>query len=158
MADHFRMPDQVDIAWIRTGDRELASKVQQELAEGGDFFKVMIPRFGAGVEMNKGPINELSPLLQKIVVELAPGQVSPAVENEGEIIFVKLIRRHQGQPIPLAQLSLKLRQQLKEKRTVEIKREILEKLRNRSSIKVRNRVWQKVQKRLLAESAGSGKN
>ena len=81
METHFRLPDEVDIAWVRTADLVLARKVQQELMEGRDFFRVMVPRFGAGVEMRKQPLDNLSPFMQKIVIGLAPGQESPPVEK-----------------------------------------------------------------------------
>ena len=158
MADHFRQPEEVDVAWVRTADHELARKVQQELMEGRDFFKVMIPRFGAGIEMKKLPVGNLDPFLQEIIAGLAPGQISSPVEKGKEIVFVKLIRRHQGQPTPLANVAADLRKKLQRKRFSELEKEMLNKLRNLSSIKVKPQVWQRVHKNLLEESIRSGKN
>ena len=158
MTDYFRQPEEVDIAWVRTADRELARKVQQELMEGRDFFKVLIPRFGAGIEMKKLPVDSLDPFLQEIVAGLAPGQVSSPVEKGEEIVFVKLIRRHQGQPTPLAMVAASLREKLQKKRFSELEKEMLAKLKNRSSIKVKPQVWKRVRKNLLEESLRSDEN
>ena len=158
MADHFRQPEEVDVAWVRTADHELARKVQQELMEGRDFFKVMIPHFGAGIEMKKLPVGNLDPFLQEIIAGLAPGQISSPVEKGDEIVFVKLIRRHQGQPTPLAKVAADLRKKLQKKRFSELEKEMLSKLRNLSSIKVKPQVWQRVHKNLLEESVRSDKN
>ncbi len=158
MANHFRRPEEVDVAWVRTADRELARKVQQELMEGRDFFKVMIPRFGAGIEMKKLPLDSLDPFLQEIVAGLAPGQISSPVEKGEEIVFVKLIRRHQGQPTPLAMVSASLREKLQKKRFSELEKEMLAKLRNHSSVKVKPQVWERVRKNLLEESLRSAEN
>ena len=158
MADHFRQPEEVDIAWVRTADRELARKVQLELMEGRDFFKVMSPRFGAGIEMKKLPLGALDPFLQEIVADLAPGQVSSPVEKGDEIVFVKLIRRHQGQPTPLVKVAAGLAEKLQKERSSKLEREMLTKLRSHSSVKVRPQVWKQVYKNLLEESERSAEN
>ena len=158
MADHLKQPEELDIAWVRTANRKLAQKVQQELMEGGDFFKVMIPRFGSGVEMKKAPVGKLDPLLQNIVADLAPGQVSQAVESGDEIFFVKLIRRHQGQPTALSKVAADLRESLRKKRSSTLEKEMLDRLRDQSSVKIRQHIWKRVRKKLLEESLRSDKN
>ena len=152
LAEHFRTPDLVDVAWVQTSDRKLAAQIQQELKEGRDFFKVMTPRFGRGIEMQKSPLSKLPPFLRKVVGDLAPGEISAPIRRNRDTVFVKLIRRYPGQPRPLNEVSAQLRKMLREKRYREKERELLNKLRSRSTIKVDENVWQRLRRELLQEA------
>jgi len=152
LAEHFRTPDLVDVAWVQTSDRKLAAQIQQELKEGRDFFKVMTPRFGRGIEMQKSPLSKLPPFLRKVVGDLAPGEISAPIRRNRDTVFVKLIRRYPGQPRPLNEVSDQLRKMLREKRYREKERELLNKLRSRSTIKVDENVWQRLRRELLQEA------
>lgn len=152
LAEHWQRPDEYDVVWVRTGDRQLADQAAAELKRGGDFFKVMTPRFGAGIEMQRRPLKAFEPFLQKIIADLAPGEVSPPLEREQETVFVKLVRRRPGKKRDFAEVADDLGRELRQRRLKEVNRQMLEKLRSLSAIKVDQAAWQKLRQELEAVS------
>jgi parvulin-like peptidyl-prolyl isomerase len=150
LADHFRQPDEVDIAWVRTSDKKLARRLQAELDQGEDFFKVMTPRFGRGIETGRQPVNRLPAYIRKAVAKLADGQVSAPVERGDEIVFIKLVRRYPGQPRPLKEVAGELRKMLYRKRYRETEKALLAQLRKGSEIEVDEGAWKDLRRELLA--------
>ena len=152
LADHFKQPDEVDIAWVRTADQDLARRLQTQLDRGEDFFKVMAPSFGRGIETGRQPLNRLPRFMRKVVAGLADGQVSAPVKKGEETVFIKLVRRYPGRSRPLDEVAGEIKKMLYRKRYQAEEKALLKQLRSRSEITIDEGAWRDL-RRALSEKA-----
>ncbi len=149
----YLQPAVIELAWVRTGNHRLVEILDHQLQAGEDFFTVMNPYFPEITGIRKVPETELPVEIRQLVDSLVPGQVSSRVTANGETLYVKLLRRHQPQPQPLAQVATAIHDQLRERQFAGQKELMIKKLRQRSTITLNERTWHKLRQRLLADNA-----
>lgn len=143
----------VEVAVVKTSETVLAEKLTERIKAGEDYFKVMEAISPAGVQIKKVPLERLSPVVRTEVVKLAAGQVSAGVEDRENILFIKLVRKGERGLIPLNSARKQIAIELKDERFKAQRAEIVQQLRDRSSIKLNRSVWKKLNKELHEEEA-----
>ncbi len=143
----------LELAIVKTRERELAAKLHDRLKAGEDFFVVMKPIAPAGVEVKKLPLQHLSPQLQKEVGRLSDGQVVGGIEEGEEVLFIKLVRKGEQEFAPLEMVKEQIREQLLNDRFAQLRTDMIKQLRQRSVIKANRSVWKKLRKALQREES-----
>lgn len=143
----------VEVAVVQTNETALAEKLAKRLKNGEDFFTVMRPLAPSGIETRRTPADHLQPVIQKALAEMSPGQVSGALPDGENIYFVKLIKTGEEESIPLAKVAEQILTELRTERFTEVRKQMVEQLRKRSTIKVNDEAWNDLKKTLTEEGA-----
>ncbi|MBN1930618.1 MAG: peptidyl-prolyl cis-trans isomerase [Desulfobacterales bacterium] len=141
----------VDMALVKTQEKELADSLAVRLKTGEDFFSVMQVLAPAGIQVKRISFDKLSASQWDVVSKLEPGQVSGSFQDKNDICFVKLIRREEKTYIPLKEVTEQIREELKRMKFTETRKEIIHKLKERSEIQTDSNEWGKLRDQLLSE-------
>ena len=145
----------VEIALVKTKENELAQLIEGRLLQGEEFNKVVAPIAPLGVKVEKIPLDHLEKPVKEAIAGMRPGQVSRMIPVGDELVFVKLIKRNEGQVKPLEMVRAQVESDLKQQRFQAARAELLAQLRDRSRIKVKEKAWRQVVAQLESEG---GKN
>lgn len=150
--EQFSQQGLLEYAQVTTNERELADKISSQLKNGADFFSVMEPISPSGVPIKKEPLARLKPVLQEAVSELSSGQIATVVDGPNTY-FIKVVRAAETKLMPLEQVREMIVKSLEQQFYNDIRDNLVQQLRDRSSIKVNNRDWKSLRKQLLEENA-----
>lgn len=97
-AEAFRLPERVEVAIVRTGDRASAERARRELGRGGDFAAVarrysIDPSAASGGVLGALARDEMPEALAEAAFDLAPGRLSEIVALEDGYVVVRVERR-----------------------------------------------------------------
>jgi len=123
------------------------------VAMGGDFRALAHQRFDRSFQPRIIPADHLAPETAEALRQLTKNEVSSVFTVNGRSSLVQLIERTPAQPLPLAQVSAKIKDMLYKEKLNTVRKEYIDKLRAGSSHTVNNQVWQKLKKELEQEDA-----
>lgn len=134
-------PAVVEIVRGETKDHDLAVRLHAKLRQGEDFAAILTVLGYKNAEAEKLPLNHLSTPLQKLLDTLQPGQ-SDMVEDGDNFIFVRLLKPLQQEIVAFDSVKDSLEAELKRVAFLKRKQEIIEQLRQHSTISVDQQQWQ----------------
>jgi len=112
--DDFRLPDQYQFDQIQVKDQAAAQEIARRLAEGADFTflaKQYDSTGGGGVAGAEWVVLSAFPdQVQPELTRLDVGRVSPPFQTADGWIMLRLAGRRPGQPQPMADVEMKIRQ------------------------------------------------
>ncbi len=150
--EQFAEQGTIEYAKVTTNEEALAEDIARKLKNGADFFSVMEPISPTGVQVKKEPLAHLSPVIQDAVKSLASGQVV-TVADGANTHFIKVVRAVETNLMPLEQVREMIRKTLEKQQFKDVRKNYVERLRERSTIKVNQGKWQTLRKELLEERA-----
>lgn len=138
----FAGPELFKILRVETSAQDLALRLNEELRKGVPFKTALLPLSPNGFEPEAQPLQEYSEPIQQQISSLAPGK-SSMIENDGNYIFIHLIESEQQQFIPFDQVQDMFASQLKKQKFSRLRQELIQKLRNLSTIEINQNQWQR---------------
>lgn len=135
-------PPLVEINRGQTTDPDLAARLYEKLREGEDFSAIMAVLGNSNPKPEKLPIKHLVEPLQELIQTLQQGQ-SGMVEDNGNYLFVRLIRPPKQEIVAFEKVKKTLEDELKRGAFLNRRQEIIHKLRERSTIDVNQKQWQR---------------
>ena len=134
-------PAVVEIVRGETRDGDLAVRLHAKLRQGEDFNAIMTVLGYENAEAEKLPLTHLSEPLQKVLNTLQPGQ-SDMVEDGDNFVFVRLLKPLQQEIVAFDSVKDSLEAELKRVAFLKRKQEIIQQLRQHSTISVDQQQWQ----------------
>ncbi len=156
--DRYSAGGRVELTHVETREKELAHKVWKKIANGEDFYAAMKPLVPGEIHPETIPLNHLDEKIRKHLDDMAPGEVKRWEEADGEIVFIKLVRRELSSPRPLDEVSGTIREALRQKRFEELRTRFVQELRKRSTIKTNDKAWESLHHQLLKEEGADAKS
>ncbi len=135
-------PPLVEIIRGQTTDPDLAARLHSRLREGEDFSAIMAVLGNSNPKAEKLPLQHLIDPVQKAVKKLRPGQAT-MVEDGKNYIFIRLIKPPKQEIVAFDKVKQALEDELKRGAFLQKKQDIIQQLRNRSTIEVNQKQWQK---------------
>jgi len=146
--DNYTQAGLVEVATVQTREEALAERVAVKLQQGGEFEQTVAPIAPLGVKTRKVPFDHLEEPVRNALSDLAPGQVSSMIPVGNEFLFVKLIKRGEQVIQPLEMVRRQLVADLTKRRFQQARQNMVDQLRERSTIKVKQRAWKQLLKQL----------
>lgn len=147
--ERYSRSDIVEVTIVKTSDEKLARVLDSRLKTGEDYFSVMRAVAPEGVAVQRIPFDHLSGKKQEAIASLSPGQASGAIKEGQDIYFMKLIRRVGREPIPLEKVADEIRTRLMQERFKAARQDLINILREKSTIKINSMVWEGLKSQLL---------
>ncbi len=145
--DEFTMPGTVTIA-VLEDDRQLGDKLRAEFKKGEDFFAVVRKYYSREIEPNEVAVDKIDPKYRETVTSLNIGEVGGPIEVGGHVLFVKLVARKPGEPVPFEEVRQKINSSLRQEKYQKKRADYVTRLRELSKVKVDEGEWKKLSKEL----------
>ncbi len=131
----------VEIIRGQTTDPDLADRLYARMREGEEFSAIMAVLGNSNPKPEKLPIQHLIEPLQELLQTLRPGQVG-MVEDNGTYIFVRLVKPPKQEIVAFDKVKQSLEDELKRGAFLQKKQDIIQQLRQRSTIEINQKQWQ----------------
>ena len=138
----FEEPTLVKIIRVETSDHDLATRLNEELRQGVPFKTALLPLSPNGFQPTTQPLLNFSEPTQQSISSLAPGK-STMIENDGNYSFIQLIQFEHQKFASFDEVKEILASQLKQQKFTQLRQELIEKLRNLSTIEINQQQWQR---------------
>jgi len=140
----FRLPERVELAIVRTGDRASAERARRELGRGADFAEIARrystdPSAGKGGALGPLARGELPDGLAAAAFGLAPGRISGIVAAEDGFYLARLKRRLPERVPTLAEVRDEILRRIAGARADRAYARFLEEARSRYAVEVFDR-------------------
>lgn len=135
-------PPLVEIIRGQTTDPDLAARLHSKLREGEDFSAIMAVLGNSNPKPERLPLPHLIDPVQKAVEKLHPGQAT-MVEDGKNYIFIRLINPPHQEIVAFDKIKKSLEDELKRGAFLQKKQNVIQQLRNRSTIEINQSQWQK---------------
>ncbi len=135
-------PILVEIIRGETTDPDLAKQLHKKLRQGEDVAKIMAVLGNGDSKSDRLPLQHLSQPLQQFLETLQPGQAG-MVEEDNNFVFVQLVKSPQQEIVAFAAVKGPLEAEMKRLAFLKRKREIVQQLREHSTISIDQQQWQR---------------
>jgi len=143
----FSQPESVEIGVVEDKDG-IVDRIWTEVATGKNFFVAVKENTEQDVAVKTIPVMHLDPAVRDILQGLAKGETSRPFMNQGHRFILFLRNRVPAAPIPLQEVSGKIRSKLQQLEIAQQREKYLELLKAGSEIKVNESKWQAVKKEI----------
>ncbi len=134
-------PPLVEIIRGQTTDPDLAARLHAKLREGEDFSAIMAVLGNRNSKPEKLPLQHLIDPVQDVLKTLRPGQTA-MVEDGENYIFIRLIKAPKQEIVAFDKVKQSLEDELKRGAFLQKKQDVIQQLRNRSTIEINQQQWQ----------------
>ena len=134
-------PPLVEIIRGQTTDPDLAARLHAKLREGEDFSAIMAVLGNRNSKPEKLPLQHLIDPVQDVLKTLRPGQTA-MVEDGENYIFIRLIKAPKQEIVAFDKVKQSLENELKRGAFLQKKQDVIQQLRNRSTIEINQQQWQ----------------
>jgi len=147
----FTGPSSVKIMRAETTDAQLAAQLREKMRQGEDFASIIALLGHQQPQVEQVALAHLSLPLQQQLKKMQKGEADMVTED-GTFTFVQLIQKEHQQNIALEEIKSALSTQLKQQAMQKKRQEIIQQLRQRSSIELNPQQWQKCLDQLKKEN------
>jgi len=134
-------PTTVEIIRAQTSDEQLANRLRKKMRQGEDFLSIISVLGSTQPRIESVEVEQLSTPLQQALQYMHSGE-SKVVNEQDFITFVQLIKAQHQQIVTFEQIKNELRAQLQQQAMRKKRQEIVQQLRQRSTIKLNQKQWQ----------------
>ena len=131
----------VEIIRGKTTDIDLATRLHTRLRQGEKFTAIMAVLGNKKAKTEKLPLAHLSETMQTALNTLQPGQTDMVADGD-DFTFIQLIKVPQQEIVPFDQVKESLEAKLKRLAFLKRKQEIIQQLRQHSTITIDQKQWQ----------------
>lgn len=139
--DSFAGPELIEIIRVDSKNEALAQQLNELLRQGKPFEQTLLPLSPDGFEKERLPIAHLSDAIQRAIAPLSAG-TSTLVDEDGQFTFVKITKAKHQQYAEYEEVKSMIAEQLKREKYLQLRLDLIQKLRNRSTIEVDQQQWQ----------------
>lgn len=139
--ESFSGPAMVEIIRVDTDNEALANQLNESLRQGKPFEQTLLPLSPDGFTKETLPVAHLSDAIQTAIAPLSSG-TSTLVDEDGTFTFIKITKSEHQQYAQYDDVKAMLSEQLKRQKYAQLRQELIQKLRNRSTIEVDQQQWQ----------------
>lgn len=140
--EEFAEPALVEVIRVETNDSDLALRLNEKLRQGVPFKKALLPLSPNGFKTETQPLQNYSERIQQRIESLAVGKAA-LIEDDERYVFIQLVRDKHQQEVSLDEVKDALAAHLKQQKFIQLRQELIQKLRNLSTIEVNQKQWQR---------------
>lgn len=145
--ERFSHPETVSYLLLK-GEPSAITKMWQKISSGQDIVEAASEQKIEKPLRQEMPVSQLSSELMKIVLPLRKGEVSLPFAYEGRSAVVQLLNHRQKTTLPLSQVREQIVQELTRQKYLQVRQNLLRKLKDGSEIGINQKVWDKLRKGL----------